>query len=144
MSDAQDEPLRQRSLRTLAWIGDAEFEREVRLRLARRGDYPTDKLDKLRAGIVNAVAQAELLAGLLAAEVLDEREQAVVRRGRNTAVRAAGTRSGSVREYRAATALEALIAWWILGGERERFEALVIPEIEARIEAAIAGLRKRR
>jgi rhodanese-related sulfurtransferase len=33
----------ERSVRTLAWLGDAEFEREVRLRVARRGDFPTDR-----------------------------------------------------------------------------------------------------
>lgn len=132
-----DVDLRSRSIRTLAWLGDVEFEREVRLRLARRGDYSTDKLDKARARIVNATAQAELLAELLAAEVLDEREQSVVRRGRNTAVRAAGHRRGTVRDYRAATALEALIAWWLLGGARDRFETLIIPAIEARVDLAL-------
>lgn len=129
--------LRGHSLRTLAWLGDAEFEREVRLRLARRGDYPTDKLDKLRARIVNAEAQAALLAELLAAERLDEHEQSLVRRGRNTALRAAGRRSGTVRDYRAATALEALIAWWTLAGQHERFEQLIAPAIEARIDALL-------
>ncbi len=134
----EDRALRQRSVRTLAWIGDAEFEREVRLRLSRRGDFKTDKLDKMRAKIVNAGAQAELLAGLLDAETLDERELNVVGRGRNTALRKAGHRRGTVREYRASTALEALIAWWILGGERARFDALVAPAIEAAIDRLLS------
>ncbi|EDM75798.1 hypothetical protein PPSIR1_34697 [Plesiocystis pacifica SIR-1] len=136
-SEADDRHLRQRSVKTLAWLGDAEFEREVRLRLARRGDYSVDRLDKARARIVNAGAQAELLAELLAAGVLDEAEEAVVRRGRNTALRGAGHRRGTVREYRAATALEALMAWWLLGGQRARFEALIIPAIEARVDAQL-------
>lgn len=135
--EADDRHLRQRSVKTLAWLGDAEFEREVRLRLARRGDYSVDRLDKARARIVNAGAQAELLAELLAAGVLDEAEEAVVRRGRNTALRGAGHRRGTVREYRAATALEALMAWWLLGGQRARFEALIIPAIEARVDAQL-------
>lgn len=134
---ADDTALRQRSVRTLAWLGDAEFEREVRLRLARRGDYSTDKLDKLRAKIVNASAQARLLESLLADEALDEREQSVVRRGRNTAVRSAGHRRGTVREYRAATALEALIAWWLLAGEHARFDAVIVPAIEAAIDEVL-------
>lgn len=135
--EADDRHLRQRSVKTLAWLGDAEFEREVRLRLARRGDYSVDRLDKARARIVNAGAQAELLAELLAAGVLDEAEEVVVRRGRNTALRGAGHRRGTVREYRAATALEALMAWWLLGGQRARFEALIIPAIEARVDAQL-------
>ena len=73
--------LRGRSIRTLAWLGDAEFEREVRLRLARRGDYPTDRLHALKARVVCAEAQAELLAAI--EPELDEHEAGVVRRGRN-------------------------------------------------------------
>jgi ribonuclease-3 family protein len=131
-----DRALRDRSIRTLAWLGDAEFEREVRLRLVRRGDFPTDRLDKLRAKIVNAAAQAELLATLL--ERLDEQELGVVRRARNAAPRGSGRGSAGVREYRAATALEALIAWWLLDGLHERFESLIVPAIEARIDLLLA------
>jgi ribonuclease-3 family protein len=127
--------LRQRSIRTLAWLGDAEFEREVRRRLSVRGDFPTDRLDKLRARIVNAEAQAALLAELIASGLLREDELAVVGRARNAAVRGAVRRN--VREYRAATALEALIAWWLYGGETERFAELIAPAIEARIDALL-------
>lgn len=134
-----DISLRDRSIRTLAWLGDGEFEREVRLRLVRRGDYSTDRLDKLRAKIVNARAQAELLAEL--GERLDEKEQAVVRRARNAAPRGSGRGSGGVREYRAATGLEALVAWWLLGGLDSRFIELVVPAIEARIDALLAEER---
>ena len=131
-----DHALRGRSIRTLAWLGDVEFEREVRLRLSRRGDYPTDRLDKLRARIVRAEAQAALLAELVEGGRLRDDELGVVGRARNTAVHRTGARRG-IREYRAATALEALIAWWIVGGEAQRFEALIIPAIEARIDGLI-------
>lgn len=131
-----DRALRERSIRTLAWLGDGEFEREVRLRLVRRGDYSTDRLDKMRAKIVNARAQAELLAELL--QHLDEQEQGVVRRGRNAAPRGSGRGSGGVREYRAATGLEALVAWWLLGGLHSRFVELIVPAIEARIDVLLA------
>ena len=138
MSD--DSTLRGRSIRTLAWLGDVEFEREVRLRLSRRGDYPTDRLDKLRARLVQAEAQAALLAALLEAGHLREDELAIVGRARNAAIGRTSGRRG-VREYRAATALEALIAWWIVGGELQRFEALIIPAIEAQIDALLSPPR---
>ena len=80
--------LRGRSIRTLAWLGDAEFEREVRLRLALRGDYPTDRLHAMKARIVCAEAQAELLAAL--EPELDDDEAGVVRRGRNVNLKASG------------------------------------------------------
>jgi ribonuclease-3 family protein len=129
--------LRQRSIRTLAWLGDAEFEREVRWRLSTRGDFPTDRLDKLRARIVNAGSQAALLAELIAVGALGEHELAVVGRARNTAVR--GTIRRNVRDYRAATGLEALIAWWIYGGQPERFVELIVPAIEARIDVLLGA-----
>ena len=137
MSSIDDTPpdLRQRSVRTLAWVGDAEFERVVRVSLSRRGDHPTDRLDKLRAKIVKAEAQAELLAELIDAGVLREDELALVRRARNAAVRGASRRD--VRSYRAATALEALIAWWLHGGEAARFGEVVVPRIEARVDALL-------
>ena len=103
-----EEPLPERSVRTLAWLGDAEFEREVRVRLARRGDFPTDRLHAMKTRVVCAEAQAELLATL--EPVLDEAEAGVVRRARNLNVKAGGRGVRSARDYRSSTALEALVA----------------------------------
>jgi ribonuclease-3 family protein len=110
------ELLGERSVRTLAWLGDAEFEREVRMRLARRGDYPTDRLHAMKALVVCAEAQAELLAAIEAG--LDEVEAGVVRRARNLSHKAGGRGVRSVRDYRAATALEALVGALVLLGGR--------------------------
>jgi ribonuclease-3 family protein len=131
--------LRGRSIRTLAWLGDAEFEREVRLRLALRGDYPTDRLHAMKARIVCGEAQAELLASL--EPELDDDEAGVVRRGRNVNLKASGRGVRDVRAYRAATGLEALVAYWCFGdpGVRGRFEALVVPRLEAAIDAVLAS-----
>ncbi|MCY0988436.1 hypothetical protein OV203_14995 [Nannocystis sp. ILAH1] len=131
--------LRGRSIRTLAWLGDAEFEREVRLRLALRGDYPTDRLHAMKARIVCAEAQAELLAAI--EPELDDDEAGVVRRGRNVNLKASGRGVRDVRAYRAATGLEALVAYWCFGDPavRGRFEALVVPRLEAAIDAVLAS-----
>lgn len=133
--------LRGRSIRTLAWLGDAEFEREVRLRLARRGDYPTDRLHTLKAKVVCAEAQAELLAAIEPS--LDEYEAGVVRRGRNLNLKAAGRGARNVKAYRAATGLEALVAHWCLGdaASRARFDELVVPLLERAIDVALAAPR---
>lgn len=135
--------LRGRSIRTLAWLGDVEFEREVRLRLARRGDFPTDRLNLLKARIVCAEAQAVLLAAIEAE--LDETEAGVVRRGRNLSLRA-GRGGRDVRTYRASTGLEALVAHWCCGepGDRARFEALLAPRLEAAIDVVLATVAVRR
>jgi 23S rRNA maturation mini-RNase III len=113
------ELLGERSVRTLAWLGDAEFEREVRMRLARRGDYPTDRLHAMKALVVCAEAQAELLAAIEAG--LDEVEAGVVRRARNLNHKAGGRGVRSVRDYRAATgARGAGRALVLLGGRWAR------------------------
>ena len=130
--------LRGRSIRTLAWLGDAEFEREVRYRIARRGDYPSDRLDAMKTRVVRAEAQAALLEGLLPG--LAPPELDLVRRGRNSTPPAAA-RGGRRRmqEYRAATALEALVATWCLGGDagRQRMQAVLGPALDAAIDHAV-------
>ena len=90
---------------TLAWLGDVEFEREVRHHLARRGDYPTDRLDAMKTRVVRAEAQARLLEQIL--PELRPEELDLVRRGRNASP-AAAARGGRrhTQQYRAATGFE--------------------------------------
>ncbi len=136
--------LRGRSIRTLAWLGDVEFEREVRYRLARRGDFPTDRLDAMKTRVVRAEAQAELLARIEPA--LSEAEQDVVRRGRN-AQPPRGGRGGRrcTREYRSATALEVLVASWCQEGDqgRARMHAVLTQPLESAIDDALAADARR-
>ena len=136
-----DEALRSRSIRTLAWLGDAQFEREVRWRVARRGDYPTDRLDTVKAAVVRAEAQAALLEDIEAA--LTEDEAAIVRRGRNAAVPPSARGRGNTQAYRASTALEALVAHWTLAGDNDRFESILAPPLERAIDAAVSRHAKR-
>lgn len=132
-----------RSIRTLAWLGDAEFEREIRLRIARRGDYSTDRLDAVKARIVRAESQARLLEALEAD--LSEEERSIVRRGRNTRPTSSARRPRT-RAYRAATALEALVALWKLAGAagQRRFDRILGPLLEAAIDDALASTHKPR
>ena len=137
--------LRLRSVRTLAWLGDAEFEREVRLRSALRGDYPTERLDAVKAMVVCAPAQAALLERII--PELDDDEQAVVRRARNTRPPPSARRRGSeARTYRAATALEALVAVWHLGDGTgtQRFTDVLVPALEQAIDDAFQRTARKR
>ena len=133
-----------RSTRTLAWLGDVEFEREVRYRLARRGDYPTDRLDTMKTRIVRAEAQAELLESVL--PLLEPDELAVVQRGRNAATTASARGARRKTEaYRGATALEALVAVWCFDEPkgRQRFEEVLGARLEAAVDAALAADARR-
>lgn len=120
----------------MAWLGDAAFELDVRQRLCSRGDYPTDRLDAMKADIVCARCQAELLTHL--EPHLDEDEAAIVRRGRNTSI---GRKSGGrtdVRTHRSATGFEALLGHWLeLDDGRARYDALLLPHLERVIDAAV-------
>jgi ribonuclease-3 family protein len=126
--------IRRSSIRTLAWIGDAEWERTIRRRLAELGDYPVDRLERMRARLARAEAQAELLDAILPR--LEPEELDVVRRARNAKFGRSGVRSDlSIRTYRAASAFEALVGWWACGLTPfdGRFELLVGPELAARL-----------
>lgn len=134
-----------RSARSLAWVGDAIFELHVRTQVAARGDFPVDRLDAIKAAVVRAERQAELLAEIL--DELDEAESAVVRRARNTAPPASARGRRTMQAYRAASALEALVAVWSTTDEGiARMDALLGPPITRAIDAAIAavGTRLRR
>jgi ribonuclease-3 family protein len=132
-----DDSLRTRSIRTLAWLGDAEYERQVRWRVAARGDYPTDRLDTIKAAIVRADAQAALLARIEPSLSADE--LAVVRRGRNAALPISARGRKNTQAYRASTAFEALVAHWTFTGAEgaARFDALVGPELDAAVDEAL-------
>jgi ribonuclease-3 family protein len=72
---------------------------------------------------------------------LDDAERAVVRRARNASLRPSGRSHRNIRAYRAATALEALVAYWLLDGERgrARFLAVLAPPLERAIDTALRG-----
>lgn len=102
----------------LAYIGDAVYEIMIRTRAINAGSRQVNKLHKQVSGLVKAQAQAEMIH--LIEEELTEEELAVFKRGRNAK---SGTmaKHATMREYRTATGLEALVGWLFL---MERFERL--------------------
>jgi ribonuclease-3 family protein len=126
--------LADRSIRTLSWLGDVEYEREVRWRIARRGDFPTKRLDAVRSEMVRAEAQAEMLAAI-EAELFDD-ERSVVRRARNARPTQSSRAQRGARVYRAASGLEALVAHWVVHDTWARFEAVVAPRLDRAIDEA--------
>lgn len=130
----RDAALTGRSVRTQSWIGDAVFELLVRSRVASRGDFPVDRLDAIKAEVVRAESQAALLEAVLPA--LDDDEAAVVRRARNTTPPTSARGRRAMQSYRAASALEALIArWWL--EDSARFDELLGPHLDAAITRAV-------
>lgn len=97
----------------------------------------------MKADVVCAAAQAELLAAV--EPELDEEERSVARRARNAAVPSSSRVRRSVAAYRAATALEALVAHWVLAGAagEARFETILGPHLEAAIDRAVVRRARR-
>lgn len=129
-----------RSIRTLAWLGDASFEKEVRLRVARRGDYRSDRLEAVKTLIVCAESQAALLSEIEGE--LNEAELNIVRRARNAALPSSAKGRRATAAYRGATAFEALVAFWELGG-CDRFDHLLGLRLERAIDIALAKKERR-
>ncbi|MCY0876466.1 MAG: ribonuclease III [Firmicutes bacterium] len=107
---------------TLAYVGDAVWELHVRMMLVLAGERQPRQLHKLAVGYVKAGAQADRIHALQ--ERLSEREQQVVRRGRN-AKSATVPRGASVADYRSSTGLEALLGYLHLAGQDSRLQEIM-------------------
>lgn len=109
------------SMLGLAHIGDAVFELMTRAALCAEGHTAVQELHRRTTARVNAPAQARAAERIL--PLLDEEENAIYRRGRNTHVNSI-PHAANVGQYHAATGLEALFGWLYLQGRTERLNEL--------------------
>ena len=116
-----DDEIRAISSIGLAHLGDAVYELLVRTYLCAHGKATGKGLHRATVELVRAPAQADAAEKIL--PMLTEEEQAVFRRGRNANVQSI-PKNASRAQYQQATALEALIGWLYLRGEKERIEVL--------------------
>ena len=110
----------------LAYLGDALYDLYVRERLVARGGR-VHALHREAISLVCAHAQSEALARI--ADALTDEERDVVRRARNA--KQTPPKNADAGEYHHATALEALVGWLYVTGQRERMNeilALALPE----------------
>ena len=116
-----DDEIRAISSIGLAHLGDAVYELLVRTYLCAHGKATGKGLHRATVELVRAPAQAEAAEKIL--PLLTEEEQAVFRRGRNANVQSI-PKNASRAQYQQATALEALMGWLYLRGEKSRVEEL--------------------
>lgn len=109
---------------TLAYMGDAVYEKYVREHLINRGKVKVQELHSLAIRYVKADAQANALKNWLAQGILTAEEEQVAKRGRN-AKSGSVPKSTSVQTYRYSTAFEALIGYLYLDGQTKRLEELM-------------------
>ncbi|WP_298017480.1 Mini-ribonuclease 3 [uncultured Dysosmobacter sp.] len=105
----------------LAHMGDAVFEVLVRAWLCAHGRATGKGLHQATVRLVCAESQAEKAERIL--PLLTEEELAVFKRGRNAQVHTVPGHA-SRAQYGGATALEALLGWLYLRGERDRINEL--------------------
>ena len=122
-----DDAIREISSIGLAHLGDAVFELLVRTYLCAHGKATGKGLHRATVELVRAPAQAAAAEKIL--PMLTEAEQAVFRRGRNANVQSI-PKNASRAQYQQATALEALLGWLYLRGEKGRIEELFAAMME--------------
>ena len=105
----------------LAYIGDGVWELLVRTRIIYKG-RSARHVHKDAVACVNAGAQAEAFRRI--ESLLTEAEADIARRGRNAHAHHAAPKNQDAADYRAATALEALIGYLYLIGEEDRLLTL--------------------
>ena len=120
--ELEDVEAKQYSPLTLAYIGDAVYEIIIRTILVEHGNAPVNKLHQKASSLVKAQAQANLIH--LIEKDLTEEEMSVYKRGRN-AKSATTAKNASIRDYRTATGLEALVGYLYLDNQMERALKLV-------------------
>ena len=116
-----DSELRSISNLGLAHIGDAVYELMVRTYLICSGKGTNHGLHKAAVARVSAKAQAKSVEMIMSS--LDQEEEEVFRRGRNTHVHAV-PHGATPGQYHAATGLETLFGYLYLKGRRQRLNEL--------------------
>lgn len=107
---------------SLAYIGDGVFDLIIRSYIMNKGNMQVQKMHHKTSNIVKAVSQAKMIDGLM--EELDDEEQAVYRRGRNSKPHTMAKNATSA-EYKKATGFEALVGYLYLSGKYERLMEIV-------------------
>ncbi len=108
----------------LAFEGDAVYSMYVRRHLIFKGLTKPNKLHGEANKYVSARAQASLISALLEAQLLNEKEEEIYKRGRNTNSHTKA-KNADVVTYRMSTGFEAVLGYLHMTEQIERLEELV-------------------
>lgn len=108
----------------LAYMGDAIYETRVRHHLLLKGNVRPNQLHRESTKFVSAKAQAYIIHEMLNGNEFDEKEEAVVKRGRN-AKSGSTPKNTDVQTYRYSTAFEAILGYHYLSGNKDRLDNLM-------------------
>ncbi len=120
---------------SLAFLGDAVYAVHVREYLIRNKPYlKPDTLHREANKLVSARAQAEALHFLRKSEILTEEEWDIAKKARNKSS-ATRAKNASIKEYRDASGLEALVGHLALTDNEKRITELMTQIIKNGSEA---------
>ncbi|MEK5059432.1 MULTISPECIES: Mini-ribonuclease 3 [unclassified Paenibacillus] len=105
----------------LAYIGDAVYEVAVRQYLLSKPNLRPHHLHQKATSFVSAKGQSRILS--LIESMLDDKEQDVVRQGRNA--KSSVPKNADVQQYRHATAFECLVGYLYLSKKEARLRELI-------------------
>ena len=108
----------------LAFEGDAVYSMYIRRHLIFQGLTKPGQLHRLATRYVSAKAQANLIAAMLEAGLLTEKEEEIYKRGRNTNSHTKA-KNADVVTYRMSTGFEAVLGYLHMDGQIERMEELI-------------------
>ena len=115
----------------LAMIGDSVQTLFVRTHIASKFGVKVNKMNKMVSSVANAGAQFKTFKKI--EDSLFEDEQDIAKRARNTHIHSKA-KNFSYAEYIYATALEALIGYLYLSGEKERLEWILNVSLEELVQ----------
>lgn len=122
-----NEELKQLNTTALAYMGDAVYEQFIREYILCKGTADVNKLHRTSTTYVSAPAQAKIIKSLF--DELTEEEQKLVKRARNRKYHTKAKNADPVT-YKWATALEALIGYLYLAGDKQRLTELCERAVE--------------
>ncbi|MBR1992848.1 MAG: Mini-ribonuclease 3 [Firmicutes bacterium] len=121
------EELKQLNTTALAYMGDAVYEQFIREHILTKGGTDVNKLHRISTMYVSAPAQAKIIKSLFVD--LTEEEQKLVKRARNRKYHTKAKNADPVT-YKWATALEALIGYLYLSGDKQRLAEICEKAVE--------------
>ncbi len=104
-----------------AFVGDSVYDLLVREYLVRCDGRRVGELNREKVNLVCAAAQSAAVDRIL--PLLDEEELGVFKRGRNVTVHSV-PKNSTLKDYHAATGLEALFGFLYLSGRNDRIQEL--------------------
>ena len=122
MINEQNKEIYLKNALVLAYLGDAVFNLYTREYVVKSFNYKPNQLNKMANSIVCAKNQALIMQELK--NSLNQDEQDVMLRARNTHLTNNKAKNSTVEEYSLATQFEAIVGFWYLTNQKDKIDEM--------------------